>query len=94
MIGAVKLEGAVFYAHLNDVIISQPQLAYGCTASTTPGPCAPSVLTQSINAGSGHYRGAEISIEARSAPSLTARGNYTYIHQSIDNPAVSIKVGY
>lgn len=88
--GVLKLEGALFYSHLNNVIISQPQLAYSCTASTTPGPCTPAVLTQSINAGNGNYYGAEISIEARLAPSLTVGGNYTYIHQSIHSPVATI----
>ena len=89
-LGVVKVEGAAFYSHLNDVIVSQPELAYGCTASTTPGPCAPTVLTQSVNAGNGNYYGAEISLEAHLAPSLSVGGNYTYIHQHIAAPTSTV----
>jgi iron complex outermembrane receptor protein len=85
--GAVSLDAAAFYSHLNRVIVSQPTLAYSCTASTTPGPCSPTSLTQSINAGNGDYYGAELSVEARVAPTLNLGGNVTWVHQIVHYPA-------
>ena len=88
--GIVHLEGALFTSHLQHVIVAQPELAYACTASTTPGPCAQTVLTESVNAGSGTYRGAEVSIELHLLPTLSLGGNYTYIHQSIRSPSTTV----
>lgn len=84
--GAVKLEGAVFTSHLENAIVAQQVTGYSCTASTTPGPCASALMTQSVNEGSGNYYGAEFSVEAKLAPWLSLGGNYTYIHQHIQAP--------
>jgi len=86
-LGVISLDAAAFYSRLNSVIVSQPTLAYSCTASTTPGPCSPTSLTQSINAGNGQYYGAEVSIEARLNRTLSLGGNYTWVHQIVRYPA-------
>lgn len=85
--GALSLDAAAFYSRLNNVIVSQPTLAYACTASTTPGPCAQTSLTQSINAGNGDYYGIELSLEGRVSRTLSLGGNYTWVHQIVHYPA-------
>ena len=83
----ISLDAAAFYSHLNNVIVSQPTLAYSCTASTTPGPCSATSMTQSINAGNGDTYGAELSIEAQVTRTLSLGGNYTWVHQIVHYPA-------
>ena len=84
--GIFKAEGALYYAHMSDAILSESVIGYSCTASTTPGPCASSVMTQTRNVGSGKNYGAELSIEARLAANLTLGGNYTWVQQQITDP--------
>lgn len=86
--GVLRAEGAVFYSHVTDAIVSFPTFpAYACTASTVPGPCAPTTLTQSRNLGHGNYYGVEVSIEAHLGSSLTVGGNYTYTHRKLADPS-------
>jgi iron complex outermembrane recepter protein len=81
--GAVSFDAAGFYSYLNHVIVSQSVIGYSCTASTTPGPCASSAMTQSINAANGMYYGAELSIQAQLGRTLSLGGNYTWVHQIV-----------
>jgi iron complex outermembrane recepter protein len=73
--GNVRLEGAVFYSHVDDLIEAVPILYRGTT------------VTQSQNIGSGNYYGFEIGMTTRPLPRLELGGNYTLIQREIDNPA-------
>jgi iron complex outermembrane receptor protein len=86
-IGVVAAEGAVFYSHVTNAIVSEPVLGYSCTASTTPGPCAATVLTQSMNVSHGDYYGAELSLSAPLSPTLSLGANYTWTHRKLIDPA-------
>lgn len=72
---AVKVEGAVFYSDVRDMIDSAPLIYQG------------QPVTQSRNVGSGEYYGAEASITARLASYVDGGANYTYIRRIVDNPA-------
>jgi len=72
--GAVKINGAVFYSHLNDVITNFPFIYQG------------QAVTQSRNLGRGDYSGGEISIDAALSATLSAGANYTYIHRVLRDP--------
>jgi iron complex outermembrane receptor protein len=86
--GIFHAEGAVFYSHVTNAIVSFPTFpAYACTASTVPGPCAATTLTQSRNLGHGDYYGAEVSLEAKIGDTLTLGGNYTYTHRKLHDPS-------
>lgn len=86
--GPFRTEGALFYSHVSDAIVSFPTFpAYACTASTTPGPCAATTLTQSRNLGHGDYYGVELSVEAKIAPTFSVGGNYTYTHRKLSDPS-------
>ncbi|MDB5724425.1 MAG: TonB-dependent receptor [Novosphingobium sp.] len=66
--GAVRVEGAVFYSHLTDALVSV--LAGG--------------LNQRVNIGSADYYGGEISLTAKLSPTLEGGVNYSYIHRDFD----------
>ena len=65
---AVRLEGAVFYSKVRDLIQTV---------------ILPDTTTQTQNVGDGHFTGAEIAIDAVVAPQLTVGGNYTAIDRTI-----------
>jgi len=72
--GALRAEGAVFYARLTDVIVAFP-IVFGGQA-----------VTQSRNLGSGDYYGAEAAVAAAVAPGLSVGANYTYTRRELDDP--------
>lgn len=84
--GVVHLEAALFHAHITNAIVSESVLGYACTASTTPGPCAQTVMTQSLNVARGNTYGVEGSIAAQLAPTLSVGGNYTWTHRRLSDP--------
>lgn len=73
--GGVRVEGAVFYSHLDDVITAFPFLFQN------------QAVSQSRNLGSGDYHGLELAFAARVSSTLSAGGNYTWIERSIDDPS-------
>ncbi len=81
--GAVHADGAVFYSHLDDVIVSVPFIFTSCTPA---GVCTPNVVTQSRNVAEGTYYGAEVSLTAYLSETLTVGANYTYTHRDLDDP--------
>jgi iron complex outermembrane receptor protein len=86
--GPLHAAGAVFYSRITNAIVSFPTFpAYACTASTTPGPCAATTLTQSRNLGHGTYYGAELSLDLKLGRTLTLGGNYTYTHRKLTDPS-------
>jgi len=85
-LGAVKLEAAAFHALLTNAIVSESVAGYACTASTTPGPCAQTVMSQSLNVSRGKYYGVELSASAQVLPSLALGGNYTWVHRDLVDP--------
>ncbi|TCU58891.1 iron complex outermembrane receptor protein [Novosphingobium sp. PhB57] len=72
--GPLHAEAAVFYSHLNDVIVAFPTIF-----NQQP-------VTQSRNLGSGNYYGGEIALTAALGDTLSLGGNYTYTHRDIDDP--------
>ena len=86
-IGYWAFEGAAFYSHVTDAIVSEPVIGYSCTASTTPGPCAAATLTQSLNLGHGDYYGVEFSVSAQVTSTLSLGANYTWTHRKLIDPA-------
>ncbi|NKJ02730.1 TonB-dependent receptor [Novosphingobium sp. SG707] len=89
-LGAVKLEAAAFHALLSNAIVSESVLGYACTASTTPGNCAQSVMTQSLNVARGKYYGVELAASAQVLPSLALGGNYTWVHRDLVDPGNAV----
>lgn len=88
--GPLRAEGALFYSHVEDAIVSYPTLAYSCTGSVTPpatGACPQVSLVQSRNLGSGNYYGGEISLSAQLSPAISIGGNYTYTHRKLRDPS-------
>ena len=81
--GVLHAEGAVFYSHLDDVIVNFPFIFTTCTPA---GVCTPNAVTQSRNLGHGNYYGAEMSLAARLSPALELGGNYTFIHRDLHDP--------
>ncbi|EIZ77598.1 TonB-dependent receptor [Novosphingobium sp. Rr 2-17] len=81
-IGVVHAEGAVFYSHISDAIVSVRPAGF------------PANTTQRQNLGSADYYGAELSLTAHLSRSLELGGNYTYIHRSftIGTPAAGTTV--
>ena len=75
--GPVHAEGAVFYSHLNDVIVSFPFIYEG------------QAVTQSRNLGHGNYYGAELALTAQIASTFSLGGNYTYTHRDLKDPTNS-----
>lgn len=76
--GHVEVEGALFYSHLTDLITSFPMIYNGVA------------VTQSRNVNSANYMGAEISVALPVTKKLLVGGNYTYIHQDINDTASAI----
>lgn len=73
----LQVEGAVFYADLQDMLIQIP---------VDLGPPF-GVLNQTRNAGDGRLYGAEASMRAILSPKVQAGGAYTFIRRELDNPA-------
>ncbi len=72
----LTIEGAVFHSDLEDALIQIP-VALGPPFGT---------VTQTRNVGDGEYYGAELSVTAILSPSLTAGGNYTWLHRDFTDP--------
>ncbi|HZU64995.1 MAG TPA: TonB-dependent receptor [Novosphingobium sp.] len=85
-LGALSLEAAVFHALVTNAIVSESVLGYACTASTTPGPCAQTVMTQSRNLARGRFYGVELSASAQLARGLSLGANYTWLHRDLVDP--------
>jgi iron complex outermembrane recepter protein len=85
--GRVRIEGALFYSHLTNVIVSEPFIYTSCTPA---GVCTPNPVMKSFNLGHGNYYGAELSIDAQVTATLSVGGNYTYTHRSLRDPGVPI----
>ena len=83
-LGQVHLEGAVFYSHLNDIIVSVPFIYTSCVGS--PPVCTPNAVTQSRNVGNGDYYGLEFAVSDRISPTLNVGGNFTFIHRDQHDP--------
>lgn len=81
--GVVRVEGALFYSDISDVIVSEPFIYTTCTSA---GACTPNAVTKSFNLGSGVYDGGEISLTADLLPTLRVGGNYTYTHRELTDP--------
>jgi iron complex outermembrane receptor protein len=81
--GKVQVEGAVFYSHLSDVIISVPFIFTTCTPA---GICTPNAVTQSRNVGDGDYYGLELSATAAVTETLTLGGAYTLVRRDLEDP--------
>lgn len=75
-IGAIKVEGAAFYSHVDNVILSYPFVYLGNS------------VTQSRNVGDGDYYGFELAVNGKLAPTLSFGANYTYIHRDLNNPSI------
>jgi iron complex outermembrane receptor protein len=85
--GPFRAEAALFYSHVTNAIVNYPTLAYACTGSTTPGPCAQGTYTQSRNLAHGNYYGGEMSLEAKLGSTLNVGANYTYTHRHLPDPS-------
>lgn len=85
-LGAINLEGAAFHALVTNAIVSESVLGYACTASTTPGPCAQTVMTQSRNVARGTFYGIELSAQAALLATLSVGANYTWLHRDLIDP--------
>ena len=81
--GVLHAEGAMFYSHLSDVIVSVPFIYTTCTPA---GVCTNNAVTQSRNVGNGNYYGGELSLSAQVLPNLELGGNYTYTHRHQVDP--------
>jgi iron complex outermembrane receptor protein len=66
--GPIRLEGAVFYSHLTDALVSV--LSGG--------------FNQRVNIGSADYYGGELSLTAQLTSAFQAGVNYSYIHRTFD----------
>ncbi|MBC2667304.1 TonB-dependent receptor [Novosphingobium flavum] len=67
--GAVKAEGALFYSHVADAIVSVVPAGF------------PAGSSQRQNLGDGDYYGAELSLTATVSPALELGANYTWTHR-------------
>ncbi|HEX7783105.1 MAG TPA: TonB-dependent receptor [Sphingobium sp.] len=67
--GALRLEGALFYSHVTDAIVAVRPAGF------------PANTTQRQNLGSADYYGAELSVSARLGSTLSLGANYTYTHR-------------
>jgi iron complex outermembrane receptor protein len=74
-IGAIRVDGALFYSRLRDVIVAFPTIF-----NDTP-------VTQSRNLGKGEYYGAEIAVNGDLGPTLHFGANYTYTHRKLRDPS-------
>lgn len=73
--GPIRVEGAVFYSHLTDVIVAFPFVFNG------------QAVTQSRNLGKGDYYGGEIALNATVGRTLSLGANYTYTHRDLNDPS-------
>lgn len=73
-LGGVRVEGAVYYAWLRDVIVAFPIVFNG------------QPVTQSRNLGKGDYHGGEIAVAATLTPQLQLGGNYSHVRRELDDP--------
>jgi iron complex outermembrane receptor protein len=71
-IGALNVEGAVFYSDIKNAIVSVRPAGF------------PPNSTQRQNLGNTEYYGAEVSISAKVGATFDLGANYTYIHRSFD----------
>jgi iron complex outermembrane receptor protein len=71
----VKLTGAVFYTDLKNALIQIPVAVTGF-----------GTVTQTKNAGAGHYYGFEAGVSADLTPTFDVGGNLTYIHRKLTDP--------
>ncbi|MBN8847984.1 MAG: TonB-dependent receptor [Sphingomonas sp. 67-36] len=85
--GIWRAEGALFYSHVTDAIVSEPFIYTSCTPG---GVCTPNAVTKSFNLGHGNFYGGELSLTAQILPSLAIGGNYTYTHRDLRDPGVPI----
>jgi iron complex outermembrane receptor protein len=67
--GPLRVEGAIFYSHLTDALVSVR---------------TPANLNRRENYGSANYYGGEISLTAQLTPAFQAGVNYSYIHRDFD----------
>ncbi|MET0241502.1 MAG: TonB-dependent receptor [Sphingobium sp.] len=72
--GPVQASGAVFYSRLDNALVTIQ------TGTTT----VPANLNRRVNIGSADYYGAEISLDATLAPTLSVGANYGYIHRDFN----------
>lgn len=77
--GTIRIEGSVFYSHVDDVILAYPFTFSGQS------------VTQSRNVGAGDYHGVEIAMNGQLGPALNFGANYTYTHRKLSNPSI---IGY
>jgi iron complex outermembrane receptor protein len=70
--GPARIEGALFYSHISDAIVSVRPDNF------------PANTSQRRNLGSADYYGVELAFSAQLAPSLELGANYTYTHRSFD----------
>ncbi len=82
--GALRVEGALFYSRLTDVIVAFPFIYTTCTPQ---GVCTDNAVSQSRNLGKGDYYGGEISLAAAIGPSLDVGANYTFTQRGLDDPS-------
>ncbi|TNE38121.1 MAG: TonB-dependent receptor [Sphingomonadales bacterium] len=75
--GPVRAEAAIWYARVNDAIMSFPFVYEGTATS------------QSRNVGNGDYYGAELGLTATITPTLTLGGNYSWVKRDLDDPSIT-----
>ena len=71
-VGALRVEGALFYSDIKDAIVSVRPAGF------------PANSTQRQNLGNAEYYGGEVSISAKAGSTFDLGANYTYIHRSFD----------
>ena len=71
-IGALHIEGALFYNDIKDAIVSVRPAGF------------PANTSQRQNLGNAEYYGGEVSISAKVGPTFEMGANYTYIHRDFD----------
>ncbi len=75
--GPVRAEAALWYARVNDAIMSFPFVYLGTATS------------QSRNVGNGDYYGAELSLTATVTSTLTLGGNYSWVKRDLEDPSIT-----
>ncbi|HTY99904.1 MAG TPA: TonB-dependent receptor, partial [Rhodocyclaceae bacterium] len=74
LLPGVRGEAAIFHSHITDAIESVPVIYNGTS------------YTQSQNVGEETTKGVEFGLTARISSALEVGGNYSYVHNKIDNP--------
>lgn len=74
-LGAVRLEGNIFYSWLEDAIVAFPVIV------------GTDEFDQSRNVGKGEYYGVELALNAQIDPSLGLGGNYTWTGRDFTDPS-------